>query len=168
MDTSRRFKINLDEVPAEGLERSWHLDDLFFSELDEQEIEHGSLDATLRVNKASGAYEFHFEVKGHVIVPCDRCLEPMQQSIDAQDTIKVVLGQTLEDDGDQITVPADEPEWDVAWNLYETIALAIPISHTHTDGQCTGDMAQLLDSNVPTQPQTDSRWDALKALQGIF
>ena len=164
MDTSSRFKINLDEVPAEGLERSWHLDDTFFGELDEQEIEHGSLDAALRVKKASGAYEFHFEVKGHITVPCDRCLEPMQQPIEAQDTIKVKLGQTLEDDGEQITVPADQPEWDVAWNLYETIALAIPISHTHPDGQCTGDIARLLAQDEPEQPQTDSRWDALKGL----
>ena len=38
MEISSRYKINLDEVPAEGLERSWHLDDTFYSELDEQEI----------------------------------------------------------------------------------------------------------------------------------
>ena len=137
---------------------------MFFSELDEQEIEHGSLDATLQVRRVAGAYEFHFEVKGCVTVPCDRCLEPMQQSIEAQDTIKVVLGQTLEDDGDQITVPADEPEWDVAWNLYETIALAIPISHVHADGQCTGEIAELLNQQEPAQPQTDHRWDALQGL----
>ncbi len=164
MEISSRYKINLDEVPADGLERSWHLDDAFFSELDEQEIEHGSLDAVLRVNKVSEAYEFHFEVKGHVTVPCDRCLEPMQQSIDAHDTIKVVRGQTLEDDGDQITVPSDNPEWDVAWNLYETIALAIPISHMHPEGLCTGYIAQLLEQDEVVQPQTDSRWDALKGL----
>ena len=165
MDKKGRFKICLDEIPAEGLERSWDLDDAFFSELDEQEIEHGSLDATLQVSKVSGAYEFHFEVKGNITVPCDRCLEPMQQSIEAQDTIKVVLGQKLEDDGDQITVPADEPKWDVAWNLYETIVLAIPISHVHPDGQCTGEIARLLNQQEPIQQQTDHRWDAL---QGLF
>ncbi|MBQ7494790.1 MAG: DUF177 domain-containing protein [Bacteroidaceae bacterium] len=164
MDTSSRFKINLDEVPAGGLQRSWHLDDSFFSELDEQEIEQGRLDATLHVTKSSGIFKFHFEVQGYVYIPCDRCLEPMRQDIVAQDTIQVRMGQTMEDDGESITVPADKPEWDVAWNLYETIALAIPIYHAHPDGQCAVDMEQLLDSMESLQTQTDTRWDALKGL----
>lgn len=164
MDTASRFKINLDEVTADGLERSWHLDDDFFSALDEQEIKHGSLDATLRVNKVSSAFEFYFQVRGHVEVPCDRCLEPMQQDIDAADTIQVRMGLTLEDDGETITVPASEPELDVAWNLYETIALAIPISHTHPEGQCAADMESQLWQHSPEAPQTDSRWEALRSL----
>ncbi|MBO4802890.1 MAG: DUF177 domain-containing protein [Bacteroidaceae bacterium] len=164
MDTSSRFIINLDKVPAEGLNRSWHLDEAFFSALDEQEIERGKLDATLRVTKASGAYEFHFQVEGYVEVPCDRCLEPMQQPIIAEDTIKVVLGSTLEDDGDQITVPADKPEVDVAWNLYETIALAIPSFHAHENGNCNTEMTGWLNELEPVRPQNDSRWDTLRDL----
>ena len=173
MDTSSRFKIDFGRIPADGTTYSWHLDDDFFGALDEQEIEHGSIDATLRVNKNAGVYELNFGAIGQVEVQCDRCLEPMTQAIDAHDTIKVRLGNNREDEGDLITIPEDDPTLDVAWNLYETIALAIPITHVHPDGECRQDMADILmqhaaneDGATEEAPTTDSRWDALKALLG--
>lgn len=164
MDTSGRFKINLRDLPDDGTSFEWHLDDTFFNALDEQEIEHGSLDATLRVNRKSGAYELLFRVKGDISIPCDRCLEPMTQPIDTEATIKARLGDQYEDDGDIITVPAEPGELDVAWNLYEIIVLAIPIYHAHPDGECSDDVNALFNSDEPDDSPTDSRWDALRGL----
>ena len=164
MDTSDRFRINLRDLPDDGESRSWHLDDAFFDGLDEQEIKHGSLDATLRVNRKSGAYELHFCVKGEISIPCDRCLEPMMQAIDTQATIQARLGDQYEDDGDIITVPADKGELSVAWNLYEIIALAIPIYHVHPDGECRDDINALFQDDAPQDTPADSRWDALRSL----
>ncbi len=164
MDTSGRFKINLRDLPDAGESRSWHLDDDFFCGLDEQEIKHGSLDATLRVNRKSGAYELLFRVKGDISIPCDRCLEPMTQPIDTEAVIKARLGDQFEDDGDIITVPAETGDIDVAWNLYEIIALAIPIYHVHPDGECRDDINDLFRADAPQDAPADTRWDALKAL----
>lgn len=164
MDTSGRFKINLTDLPDTGESRCWHLDDTFFNELDEQEIKHGSLDATLRVNRKSGAYELLFCVKGEVIISCDRCLEPMVQAIDTEAALVARLGEQDEDDGEIITVASTPGELDVAWNLYEIIALAIPIYHVHPDGGCSDEINALFQDEAPQDTPVDSRWDALRSL----
>lgn len=169
MNTASCFKIDFGDIATDGTTRKWHLDDAFFEALDEQEIEHGSLDATLRVNKKNDAFELSFDIKGNVQIPCDRCLEPMTQEIDANDTLQVRLGDSLQDDGDVITVPTDEPVLDVAWNLFETIVLAIPICHTHPDGACSREMMDILAGHTAKQddeqqPHVDARWDALRTL----
>lgn len=165
MNTSGRFKIDLTDLPQEGASFQWHLDDSFFGALDEQEIEHGSLDATLRVNRKSGTYELHFRVQGDISIPCDRCLELMTQAIDTQYTLQARLGDHYEDDGEYITVPAEHAELDVAWNLYEIIALAIPIYHVHPEGECREEINQIFaNAQTSEEKSTDTRWDALRSL----
>lgn len=171
MNTASCFKIDFGAVANDGTTLCWHLDDAFFEALDEQEIEHGSLDATLRVNKQNDAFELIFDITGTVQIPCDRCLEPMSQEIDANDTLQVRLGESFEDEGDVITIPADDPVLDVAWYLFETIVLAIPICHTHPEGECAAEMMDILadhtakpDKAHEQQPHTDARWDALRSL----
>lgn len=172
METSSRFEIDLNHVAEEPQGLRWHLDDSFFSALDAELIEHGDLDATLRVHRAPQAFNLEFAVTGEVSIPCDRCLEPMRQPIDSEQTLRVRLGDGRSDDGDVITVPVDDPTLDVAWNLYEVIALAVPIHHVHPEGQCSSDMAELLAqhsahaaTDAPSAPVADSPF---AALQGLF
>ncbi|MCR4994969.1 MAG: DUF177 domain-containing protein [Bacteroidales bacterium] len=167
MDTLSRFKISLADLPADGYTCSWHLDDTFFAALDEQLIRQGCLDATLRVNRKSGHFELLFHVEGEVSVPCDRCLEPMSQPVSAEDTIEVHLGERFDDDGEIITVPETDAQINVAWNLYETIALAIPIYHVHPDGQCPEEVSQFFTSpsdDTSGNAPADARWEALRSL----
>ena len=119
MNAQELFQVDFRELTAGELTRSWHLDDSFFSALDEQEIEHGELTATLRVKKKAAGYLLNIHATGTVEIPCDRCLAPMTQPIDAEDEIDVRFGETLEDDGDRITLPEDRPVLNVAWNLYD-------------------------------------------------
>ena len=114
MNAQELFQVDFRELTAGELTRSWHLDDSFFSALDEQEIEHGELTATLRVKKKAAGYLLNIHATGTVEIPCDRCLAPMTQPIDAEDEIDVRFGETLEDDGDRITLPEDRPVLNVA------------------------------------------------------
>lgn len=174
MDTSGHFEIDFRGLQGEVETRTWQINDSFFSALDQQEIKHGELTATLRVYKKAAGFRLEICAKGFIEIPCDRCLEPMTQPIDAEDCIDVRLGDTLDDDGECITLPEDHPVLDVRWNLYETIALAIPIFHAHPEGDCDEMVSQYLvatdepvrDNSEGTaeEPATDSRWDALKAL----
>ena len=171
MDTSGLYKIDFREIQSESETRKWTLDDSFFSILDETEITHGLLSATLRVKKKAAGYQLEIHATGSIEIQCDRCLEPMTQPIDAEDTIEVRFGETYDDDGERIILPEDKPVLDVSWNLYETIALAIPIFHTHPNGECPVDISQYLGTSdepahVPSDGESpiDTRWDALKAL----
>ena len=80
------------------------------------------------------------------------------------------MGESFQDEGDVITIPADEPVLDVAWYLFETIVLAIPICHTHPEGECSAEMMDILEGHTAKHdadeqhPRADARWDALKTL----
>lgn len=175
MDTQGRFKIDFRDLIEGEMTRSWNLDDSFFSALDEQEIKHGRLTATLRVKKKAAGFLLEIHAKGNIEIPCDRCLAPMTQPIEAQDEIEVKLGDDFDDDGERIILPMDAPVLDVAWNLYETIALAIPVFHAHPEGECEEDISQYLvrddepesgdsDGTASASRSTDNRWDVLRKL----
>ena len=70
-----------------------------------------------------------------------------------------------------IIVPESDGSVNVAWYIYEFIALAIPIKHVHAPGKCNKGMMEKLDQySSPDDPDDasdsaqagDSRWDELK------
>ena len=162
MEKLDSYKVNLKSMPSDIVSYQWRVDDDFFSAVQGPELQHGLLDVALRVKRTSGAYELTFGLDGTVKVPCDRCLELMDLPIHTQRELRVRLGDEFSDDGDLITIPYEDGTFDVAWNLYEMIALEIPIRHVHSDGSCVHqDMEESADGN---QKATDSRWDELKKL----
>ncbi len=166
MGTLDSYKVALRDMTPDTVSYQWHVDDDFFSAVEGPEIQQGAVDVALRVKRTSGAYELEFSFEGVVSVPCDRCLESMDQPIAAQRTLRVRLGSKFEDDGDMITVPEEDGTFNVAWNLYELIALEIPLRHVHPENECSAILPNN-GENDDTQPQgetTDPRWDALKKL----
>ena len=166
MECSSLYNISLRDVPTDGTALTWHLGDSFFEALDQHEIEHASLDATLRVRQKAGAYELDITMVGDVEIPCNRCLEPMTQPINTEATLIVKLGEEYDDDGDIITVPADKAEVDLTWNLYEIVVLGIPIQHSHPDGQCPVDVPFLTgdETEEEADDNTQSPFASLKDL----
>ena len=147
MEKTTEFVINLKEQTTDVAEYQWTLDDGFFGGIEAAVVQQGHVDARLAVHKTSGAFELEFRFAGTVIVPCDRCLEDMSQPIDAEGELRVKLGDDYDDDGELVTIPYSDGKLDVAWYLYEFIALNIPLRHVHDDGQCGGDLDEILDNN---------------------
>ena len=154
------YKVDLKGMTSDTVSYHWQADNDFFSAVQGPEIKHGSLDVALRVKRTSGAYELEFRLKGEVEVTCDRCLEPMSQPIDAQSTLKVVMGDDYADDGETVTVPEREGTINVAWNIYEFAALQIPLRHVHEEGECK---APSLNPS-PEEEGSDPRWEGLRNL----
>ena len=154
------YKVDLKGMTSDTVSYHWQADNDFFSAVQGPEIKQGSLDVALRVKRTSGAYELEFQLKGEVEVTCDRCLEPMSQPIDAQATLKVVMGDDYADDGETVTVPQREGTINVAWNIYEFAALQIPLRHVHEEGQCKAPFP-----NPSPEEGSDPRWDELKKIK---
>ncbi len=167
------FKINLKAMETDGMRREYTLDDAFFKALDASEVKGGALHVSVSIRKASGFFELHFHAEGTVTVPCDLCLEDMSQPIVADHTLMAKLGaETNTDDDDTITVDEDEGILDIAWLIYEFVALAIPIKHVHAPGKCNSAMTQKLAelsgavrSGKEEEQATDPRWSALANLK---
>ena len=165
MGTLDSYKVALRDMTSDTVSYQWHVGDDFFSAVEGPEIQQGSLDVALRVKRTSGAYELDFRFEGTVKVPCDRCLELMDQPIAAQRTLRARLGSEFADDGEMITVPEEEGTLNVAWNLYELIALEMPLRHVHPEALCSAAPSPAEDDEeTPAQATTDPRWDALKKL----
>ena len=163
-------------------EYEYQLDNQFFADLDAPEVQKGRVNVTLKVRKTSGIYQLDFHTEGEVVVTCDRCLDEMEQPIETDDRLKVKLGVDYSEIDDMVVVPEEDGYINVAWFIYEFIALSIPMKHVHAPGKCNKDMVSKLskhlrvsgdeeddddfwEEDLSDEPQTiDPRWNELKKI----
>ena len=146
-------------------EYQYQLDNLFFAELDAPEVQKGKLNVTLKVRKTSAIYQLDFHTEGHVIVNCDRCLDEMEQPVETDDRMKVKLGAEFSEIDDIVVVPEEDGYINVAWFIYEFIALSIPMKHVHAPGKCNKGMVSKLSKHlrVVKEEEDDSFEDMVDA-----
>ena len=171
MCSLEQFKIDLKALAEDVTPLEWQLDDQFFGLLEGAQLQHGSVHVSGSIRKAVGFYELLLHAEGNVQVPCDRCLEPMDQPIEADQRLVVKLGDTYTDDDDEvITVDEAHPVLDTAWLIYETVALAVPIQHVHQPGDCNDAMMRVLEEHSTARSsdadaqEIDPRWQKLREL----
>ena len=166
------FEINLKGLTEEITPLEYDLDDGFFKQLEDAQVQGGSLHVSGSIRKTVGFFELNLHSVGTVEVTCDRCLEPMSQPIEADLSTTVKLGTEDSYDDEVITVDETRPVLDTAWLIYESIALAVPIRHVHQPGDCNVAMSEKLEqlsaarsSDADAQDDIDPRWAKLKNLK---
>ena len=172
MGSLEQFKIDLKGLKDELTRLEFDLDKDYFSALDETDVQSGALHVSVSIRKASGFFELQFHTVGTVDIPCDRCLDLMEQPIETDNRLVVKLGSTAREEDDTIVVDENEGILDTSWFIYEFIALAIPIQHVHAPGKCNPAMTQVLEElsadrsgDEESSPAVDPRWEALKDLR---
>ena len=165
------LKIDLKGLKEDAKVLEFDLDDAYFRAVDGPEISKGRVHVSLAIRKQSGFFELLFHSEGTVIIPCDRCLDEMSQSIDADNRLIVKLGAVNSEEDDIITVSEDEGILDLSWIIYEFIVLAIPIKHVHAPGKCNPAMSHVLEelsadrsSDEESAQPLDPRWSKLAEL----
>lgn len=166
-----QFVVNLLSQGGEVETYRWTADDEFFNKVQGPEIQHGNVDVSLASHRVDeDAYELHFHFQGEVELQCDRCMGMLRQPVEGECTLKVRVGQDNGDDGEQLTVSEDKGVLDLSWNVYEMIALQIPLRHVHADGTCDEEAQRALDRYLSGEEEaekeetSDPRWDALKKI----
>ena len=172
MGSLEQFKIDLKGLKDELTRLEFDLDKDYFSALDETDVQSGALHVSVSIRKASGFFELQFHTVGTVDIPCDRCLDLMEQPIKTDNRQVVKLGSTAREEDDTIVVDENEGILDLSWLIYEFIALAIPIQHVHAPGKCNPAMTQVLEElsadrsgDEESDNAVDPRWEALKKLR---
>jgi len=166
------LKIDLKGLKDEETTLDFDLTDTYFEALDESTVKQGSLHVSVSIRKATGFFEFLFHTEGIVRVPCDRCLDDMDQPIVTENRLIVKFGDAYSEEDDVITVDEEEGILDTAWLIYEWIVLAIPIKHVHAPGKCNPAMTKVLEelsadrsSDEESAQPIDPRWEKLKDLK---
>ena len=168
METLDKYKIDLKGMQSDACTYGFLLDDQFFTLIDAPEIQKGRVYVSLNVKRLSQAFELNFQTEGTVTVLCDRCLDEMQQPIHSLDNLIVKFGDGYaEEDDNLIIVPESVGIINVAWYMYEFIALAIPIKHVHAEGECNADMRMKLDElSCASVDETDNSVESECGKQG--
>ncbi len=142
------LKIDLKGLKEGANHLTFDLDDTYFKAIDAPEVSQGRVHVSLDVVRTGNDFfTLDFHETGMVLVPCDICLELMEQPIETTQRL------------------------DVAWYLYEFIALAIPIKHVHAPGKCNPAMVRALEehsaarSGQEDEQPMDPRWEALLKLK---
>ena len=151
MGKFEKYRIDLKGMKENHAHYDFLLDNAFFAAIDSPELQKGKVTVQVDVKKTAQAFELSFNSLGTVVVLCDRCLDEMDQEISSTDKIFVKFGAEYADEGDNlIIVPEDEGDINVAWIMYEYIALAIPMKHVHAPGKCNKTMSGKLNKYLRT------------------
>ena len=153
----------------------FNLGDAYFEAIDAPEVRRGSVRVSLNVYRRDSYFDLDFTIDGTVMVPCDLCLDDMEQSVSSSNRLVAKFGEEYSEDDDLITVKEADGTLDVAWLIYEFIALDIPIKHVHAPGKCNAAMIKALEEHSATRSsgedateEMDSRWSELKKLKTII
>ena len=151
MGKFEKYHIDLKGMKENHAHYDFLLDNAFFAAIDSPELQKGKVTVKVDVKKTAQAFELSFSSQGTVVVLCDRCLDEMDQEISSTDKIFVKFGAEYADEGDNlIIVPEEEGDINVAWIMYEYIALAIPMKHVHAPGKCNKTMSGKLNKYLRT------------------
>lgn len=138
-------------MQADSMKYEFVLDNLYFAHIDGPEVQKGKVNVVLTVKRTARAFELHFQTEGVVSVSCDRCLDDMDISIASSNKLLVKFGQEYAEEGDNlIVIPESEGGINVAWFMYEFIALALPMKHVHAPGKCNKAVTSKLSKHLKT------------------
>ena len=174
---------------AEVRSYEYLLDNKFFIDIDGPEVQKGKVNVTLKVTHKTASFELLFHITGNVYVSCDRCLDDMEMPVETDSRLIVKLGKEYAEESDEVLIISeDDGTLNLAWFLYEFVALAIPMKHVHPPGKCNrtmtsklkkhsakrsddeemddfiGDDERTQTDDEPEMAEPDPRWDALKEL----
>lgn len=151
------YKVDLKGMQAGTLEKEYLLDNNFFANIDGEEIQKGKVRVLTTITPTAGMFNFSFQLDGHIYVPCDRCLDDMELSIEETAKLVVKFGRDYSEESDEIVViPESEGIINLAWFLYEFVALAIPIKHVHMPGKCNKQMSSKLEEHMVLDDEEDN------------
>lgn len=188
------FKLPLKSLGVGTHEFDYKLDKQFFTNMESADVRDADLDVHLTVVYKGDFYDLTFAITGDVTLICDRCLDDLHFPIDASYHITVKYGDDYNDDSDEVLeIPESDATLNVAYMIYDTVVLAIPMKHVHPLGKCNRQMSAMLKkhratergasdedteledslieeidsidaaASLPEQP-SDPRWDALRKL----
>lgn len=188
------FKLPLKGMPNGTQEFEYILGKEFFINMESPDVQKGNVKVSLTVKHANDIYDLSFTIKGIVFIPCDRCLDEMEHEVDTTYHLCVKYGEEYSDENDEVLIiPESDTYLNVAYMIYDSVVLTIPLKHVHPMGKCNKGMSMHLKKHTPRSMNegdeeegndfedsdsfdvddindgdneaSDPRWDALKDLK---
>ena len=154
------YKVELKNLSPGVHEYEYFLENKFFVDIDGDEVQKGKVKVNLTVKRTSMVFDMNFQLEGIVYVPCDRCLDDMELPVSTQNKLVVKFGKEYAEESEEIVIiPEEEGEINLAWFIYEFIALAIPMKHIHAPGKCNKAMSSKLKKHTARRADDEDEFD---------
>jgi len=179
------YKLQLKSLAEGTHEFDYKIDKQFFVNMEYADVRDADLDVHLTVTYRNSLYKLAFRITGTLTLLCDRCLDDMVLPVDTTYNVNVEYGDAYNDESDDLLIiPQSDNYINVAYMLFDTVVLVIPMKHVHPAGKCNRAMSALLkkhrahtageddgfDDEMPDTADdagtahTDPRWNALRGL----
>jgi uncharacterized metal-binding protein YceD (DUF177 family) len=137
-------------IPFVGLKTGNHLfeydiTDSFFEGIENSIIHRGNVHVRLELEKKERMLVGIFTVEGQVTTNCDRCTDPVDVDVEGEYQIVYKFGGDPSENEGLIVLEEQAFELDVEMNIYELIAVSLPLRTIHEKEDCNPEMIALLD-----------------------
>ncbi len=160
-------------IPFGGLKLGAHrfdlkVEDSFFDNFEYTEIKSGAVDIHLEMEKQERMLVLDFTLRGAVVLPCDRCGDPLNVDISGKERLIVKLGNEYLEESEEVQIiPETDKTFDISSFLYEVMHLLLPAKRVHPDKlntQCNPEVLKKLEQ-LNGQHSPDPRWEVLGKLK---
>jgi uncharacterized metal-binding protein YceD (DUF177 family) len=174
----RKYSLNVARLGTGKYEESFELDQAFFEYFEESMVREGNVETLLKIEKYPTHMDVGFELKGEVMLSCDRCESSYPHSVDHQYRIIYSFDEEMNFEGYEVMyVNTQESHLDIVQELYDFIHLSIPMrkvppKEVHL---CAPNVLALLgldaegnrlEEEEESEEETiDPRWSALKNIK---
>ena len=148
-------------IPFIGLKTGSHvfeydLTDVFFEGIEDSIIHRGNVHVRLDLEKKETMLVGIYYVEGSVTTECDRCTDPIEVEVEGEYQIVYKIGGgDVSDDEALVVLEKDAFEVDIEMNLYELVAVSLPLRKIHEIEDCNQDMIALLEKYVVNSLEDD-------------
>ena len=132
--------IELSKLEIGKYSFEYELDSAYFQSVEKSEVLGGHVQAKAELALRARDFDLRIKVGGVVQVTCDRCLDPMDVAVDAEDDMEM-------DEGTEML--------DLEWLAYELVIVNLPLVHSHQPGGCNPMMDALLQDHLCTTPEDE-------------
>ena len=132
--------IELSKLEIGNYSFDYELDSAYFQSVEKSEVLGGNVQAKAELALREQDFDLRIKVSGVVQVTCDRCLDPMDVAVDAEDDMEM-------DEGTKML--------DLEWLAYELVIVNLPLVHSHQAGGCNPMMDALLQDHLCTMSEVE-------------
>ncbi len=145
MPSTDTLNIDLFAAAQSGNAVTFALTDSFFEHIEQDEVIGGTVrvEATVKA-KAADYFEVFYNISGNVRVACDRCLDEVTYDIETEDSTLIFYGEGEPTNDEAHILPPRTNTFNMAWDVYESIELALPLQRIHEEGGCNPEMISRL------------------------
>ncbi|MCX6242292.1 MAG: DUF177 domain-containing protein [Bacteroidetes bacterium] len=168
-------KMEKYQIQFSGLKPGTHsfvfnLDHSFFEYYQFDDITDSKLEVQIEMDKEDHMLVFRFEIDGTIGLLCDRCGDPLTETLKGQQKLVVKLSDHNEEESEDVQIIKEsEGKFDLSQFLYEYVSLMLPVHRVHKDGAggrslCNQDVIKKLEE-LKESHSPDPRWEVLKKLK---